>query len=86
VDVHVGDGWQGYPAGAPYDAILVTAAAPEIPAALVAQLRIGGRLVMPLGPVHGAQHLIRAVKQEDGTLATRRCLDVRFVPLVSPRH
>jgi protein-L-isoaspartate(D-aspartate) O-methyltransferase len=81
VHVHLGDGWLGHAAGAPYDAILVTAAAPAIPAALLAQLRVGGRLVMPLGPLAGGQRLIRAVKGADGTVASRACLDVRFVPM-----
>ncbi len=81
VRVHLGDGRLGHAAAAPYDAILVTAAAPAIPTALLAQLRGGGRLVMPLGAPAGAQRLIRAVKGADGMLASRACLDVRFVPL-----
>ncbi len=81
VRVHEGDGRLGHAAAAPYDAILVTAAAPAIPPALVAQLREGGRIVMPLGEAHGPQVLVRAVRGPGGALAARDCLDVRFVAL-----
>ena len=84
VDVVLGDGRAGHPARAPYDAILVTAASAEIPTALIEQLRVGGRLVIPSGGPHQSQHLVRAVKREDGELDARNCLDVRFVPLVHP--
>lgn len=80
-EIETGDGRQGDPAHAPYDAILVTAAAPAIPPALTAQLRMGGRLVMPVGPIHGGQKLMRVVRGADGALAVDACLDVRFVPL-----
>ena len=81
VEVMAGDGRPGDAAHAPYDAILVTAAAPEIPPALVAQLRVGGRLVMPVGAVHGTQTLMRGVRMAEGGLALRACLGVRFVRL-----
>lgn len=81
VEVVAGDGRAGDPAHGPYDAILVTAAAQEIPPALVAQLRPGGRLVMPVGEIHGPQILMRGVRGADGALALAACLDVRFVPL-----
>jgi len=82
VAVHVGDGRAGYAAAGPYDAILVTAASDDIPPALVDQLRVGGRLVIPVGAPQRGQQLIRAVKHADGSLSRRICLDVRFVPLV----
>jgi protein-L-isoaspartate(D-aspartate) O-methyltransferase len=82
VAVHVGDGRAGHVAAGPYDAILVTAATDAIPPALVDQLRVGGRLVVPLGPPGTSQELVRAVKRADGSLSRRNCLDVRFVPLV----
>lgn len=85
VEVAVGDGRRGDPAHAPYDAILVTAAAPEIPPALAAQLRAGGRIVMPVGAVHATQRLMRGVREADGGLALRVCLDVRFVRLAETR-
>lgn len=82
VEIMLGDGRAGHPARAPYDAILVTAASAEIPTALVEQLRVGGRLVIPIGGQYQSQHLVRAVKRGDGELDARNCLDVRFVPLV----
>jgi protein-L-isoaspartate(D-aspartate) O-methyltransferase len=81
VAVTTGDGRLGDAAHGPYDAILATAAAPRIPSALIAQLRPGGRLVMPLGPAGGAQTLMRGVRDAGGGLDLHACLDVRFVPL-----
>jgi protein-L-isoaspartate(D-aspartate) O-methyltransferase len=79
VRVEQGDGSLGWPAGAPYDAILVAAAAPEIPPPLVAQLAEGGRLVIPVGSVED-QNLIRVVKS--GNSVTQQVLFAcRFVPL-----
>jgi len=79
VTVRAGDGFYGWEEKAPFDAILVTAAAPRIPERLVAQLKVGGRLVMPLGD--GAyQTLIRGRKTESG-LAVERFDDVLFVPM-----
>lgn len=82
VEVHIGDGYAGWPAHAPYDGIIVTAAAPFIPPALVEQLRPGGRLVIPVGERYGHQALKLAEKQADGTLQERTILGVAFVPLV----
>ena len=82
VRVHEADGRLGHPQAAPYDAILVTAAAPAIPRALVAQLREGGRIVMPVGEAHGPQALLRATRGPGDRIAIRDCLDVRFVPLL----
>jgi protein-L-isoaspartate(D-aspartate) O-methyltransferase len=84
VRLRVGDGWQGWPEEAPFDAILVTAAAPEIPQALVAQLKPGGRMVIPLGPEGGAQVLALVRKAADGTVTREDVLPVAFVPLVKP--
>jgi protein-L-isoaspartate(D-aspartate) O-methyltransferase len=78
-----GDGYQGWPEAAPFDAILVTAAAPRVPTALTAQLKEGGRLVIPLGPPGGAQTLMRYRKVQ-GKLVEEASLPVRFVPLVRP--
>ncbi len=81
VEVHHGDGTRGWPAAAPYDAILVSAAAAQIPPALGDQLAIGGRLVIPVGG--GAdQELLRLVKTESGRLEERRLGGVRFVPVM----
>lgn len=81
VTVVVGDGSRGWPDRAPYDAIVVTAAAPDLPAALVDQLADGGRLVAPVGAKHGAQDLVRA--RRSGEEITRTDLGpVAFVPLI----
>jgi len=80
VHVHNGDGSTGFPDAAPYDAILVTAAAPEIPPVLAGQLREGGRLVIPVGSREN-QELVQA-RKENGTLKTRVLFDCRFVPLL----
>jgi protein-L-isoaspartate(D-aspartate) O-methyltransferase len=83
VQVRSGDGYQGWPEAAPFDAILVTAAAPRVPPALTAQLKEGGRLVIPLGPSGGAQTLMR-YRLVQGKLVEEASLPVRFVPLVRP--
>lgn len=76
-----GDGSLGYPDQSPYDRILVTAAAPEIPQPLVEQLKIGGVSVIPVGSIHLFQSLIRIRKGANGTLARENLGGVAFVPL-----
>jgi protein-L-isoaspartate(D-aspartate) O-methyltransferase len=85
VEVRVGDGYQGWPEKAPFDAIVVTAAAPSIPQALVDQLKPGGRMVIPVGERWEIQQLLLLVRNADGTLERRKVLPVRFVPLVPGR-
>jgi len=80
VSVLAGNGRQGWPAHAPYDDIVVTAAGPEIPPALVEQLKEGGVLVMPRGDPDGAQVLIVGTKRE-GRLEIEDLMPVAFVPL-----
>ncbi|MGO9083958.1 MAG: protein-L-isoaspartate(D-aspartate) O-methyltransferase [Candidatus Sulfotelmatobacter sp.] len=81
VKVVVGDGSQGYPALAPYDAIVVSAAAPEVPRALLAQLAEGGRMIIPVGSCDAQQlQLIHQHKGQPQTTLRELC---RFVPLVS---
>ena len=82
VELHVADGHAGWPPGAPYDAIIATAAAAALPPAWVEQLAPGGRLVAPVGQPDGEQwlHLLR--KAADGSLVQTRALAVRFVPLL----
>jgi protein-L-isoaspartate(D-aspartate) O-methyltransferase len=82
IQTHLGDGTAGWPDQAPFDRIIVTAAAAEIPEELVEQLELGGVMVLPVGPSGGAQHLVRAVRGTD-RLDTKRLGDVRFVPLVA---
>ncbi len=84
VTVKTGDGYQGWPEHAPFDAILVTAAAPEVPPALKEQLKDGGRLVIPVGPMLGPQYLLRLTKQGP-TFKEEVITPVAFVPLVKPR-
>jgi protein-L-isoaspartate(D-aspartate) O-methyltransferase len=77
VDVRVGDGSAGWPAHAPYDKVIVTAAPAAIPPALVAQLKPGGRMVLPAGPPED-QQLIVLDKALDGSTSTRAIFAVRF--------
>jgi protein-L-isoaspartate(D-aspartate) O-methyltransferase len=80
VVVHVSNGTLGWPADAPYDAIIVTAGAPEVPEALVAQLANGGRLVIPVGD-RASQELV-LVTRDGAATQTQRLGPVRFVPLI----
>ena len=81
VTVHLGDGSLGWPEAAPYDRIMVTAAAPSVPSPLVEQLAPGGRLIVPVGERWG-QILKILDKQDDGTLQLRESTPCVFVPLV----
>jgi protein-L-isoaspartate(D-aspartate) O-methyltransferase len=81
IALRVGDGAQGWPERAPFDAIIVTAAAPAVPPALLEQLAPGGRLVAPIGPAWSDQVLRVLEKRADGGITDRKVLDVMFVPL-----
>jgi protein-L-isoaspartate(D-aspartate) O-methyltransferase len=85
VHVRRGDGFNGWPEAAPFDAIIVTAAAGFVPPPLIDQLKPGGRLVIPVGSVYGAQNLVLVEKAADGSVTTRTLLPVVFVPLVRGR-
>jgi protein-L-isoaspartate(D-aspartate) O-methyltransferase len=80
VEVRVGDGYKGWPEEAPFDIILVTAAAGEIPEPLLEQLAEGGKLVMPVGQVGGIQALTTVTKT-GGEVFRTHVTDVRFVPM-----
>ena len=82
IEIKIGDGYQGWPEQAPFDAIVVTAAAPQVPPALVAQLKPGGRMVIPVGGNSEIQYLKLLTKRADGGVDEKRVLPVRFVPLV----
>ena len=82
VEVRIGDGYAGWPERGPFDGIVVTAAAPQVPAALIVQLKPGGRLVIPVGGAGDVQYLNVLVKRADGGYDEKRVLPVRFVPLV----
>jgi protein-L-isoaspartate(D-aspartate) O-methyltransferase len=81
VDVRVGDGLAGVPEGAPFDRIMVTAAAETIPDALLGELADGGVMVLPLGPHAGPQQLVKLTKGEQG-IKQEDLIGVRFVPLL----
>jgi len=78
-----GDGHYGWPEAAPFDAVIVTAAAGYIPPELVRQLRPGGKMVIPVGSVYGIQNLILVTKDDAGDVSTRNLIPVRFVPMLS---
>jgi protein-L-isoaspartate(D-aspartate) O-methyltransferase len=80
VEVRTGDGYKGWEENAPFDAIMVTAGADEIPPPLLRQLKPGGRMVIPVGPTDGIQYLTLIEKQADGSLHSRKVIPVRFVP------
>ncbi len=82
IEVKIGDGYQGWRENAPFDGIVVTAAAPRVPAALVEQLKPGGRMVIPVGGDFEIQYLKVIEKRGDGSIGEKRVLPVRFVPLV----
>ena len=82
VEVKAGDGYAGWPEKAPFDAIIVTAAAAEIPPPLVTQLKPGGRMVIPVGAPGGEQQLTLVEKTVSGETRPRVVLPVAFVPLV----
>jgi protein-L-isoaspartate(D-aspartate) O-methyltransferase len=82
IELRIGDGYAGWPDKAPFDAIVVTAAAPQVPGALVAQLKTGGRMVIPVGGSDDIQYLKLLTKRADGGYDEKRVLPVRFVPLV----
>ena len=81
VVVRAGDGYAGWPEHAPFDAIVVTAAPERIPGPLLKQLAPGGRLVIPVGPIHAVQELRVVEKRADGSVQERSVTPVRFVPL-----
>jgi protein-L-isoaspartate(D-aspartate) O-methyltransferase len=81
VQVRIGDGYQGWLEHAPFDGIVVTAAAPFIPEPLVAQLKPGGKMAIPIDAAHGGQDMLLLEKRLDGSIDKRVVLRVRFVPM-----
>ena len=82
INIRVGDGYQGWPEKAPFDGIVVTAAAPRVPQALLDQLKPGGRMAIPLGGEGEVQWLELVTRRAGGGYDEKRILPVRFVPLV----
>ena len=85
VTTRAGDGYAGWPEVAPFDIILVTAAPDHVPAPLLQQLKPGGRMVVPVGPVADVQELQLIEKDNEGRIRTTRVAPVRFVPLLRGR-
>ncbi|KRT55823.1 protein-L-isoaspartate(D-aspartate) O-methyltransferase [endosymbiont of Ridgeia piscesae] len=83
IHYRVGDGRNGWPEEAPFDIILVTAAAVEVPPTLIEQLRPGGRMVLPVGERYAAQELVLLEKDDQGAVSQSSLLPVAFVPLTS---
>ena len=81
VELRIGDGYYGWPEQAPFDAIIVTAAASHIPPPLVSQLEIGGKMIVPVGSRFSTQELILITRISQDEIVTRQVLPVRFVPL-----
>ena len=82
VRVVEGDGTLGWPEDAPFDAIVAAASGSHVPKSWIAQLKAGGRIVMPVGPPHEVQTLLKVTKREDGSLTHEDLGGVRFVPLI----
>ena len=86
IEVRPGDGYNGLPQHAPFDGIIVTAAASHIPFPLIEQLKPGGRLVIPVGLPHSLQYLMMIEKDQNGEITSREILAVSFVPLTGAGH
>ena len=86
VSVRLGDGYDGWPECGPFDAIVVTAALGEVPPPLIEQLKVGGRLVMPVGPGYATQQLTVVEKTAPGKTTTRAVTLVRFVPFTRSQN
>jgi protein-L-isoaspartate(D-aspartate) O-methyltransferase len=83
VEAHIADGREGWPEGAPFDAIIVTAAAEAVPPKLIDQLKTGGRMVLPLGDAYKGQELVLINKDPQGAISQHSVLPVVFVPLTA---
>lgn len=81
VNIKAGNGYDGWPEAAPFDAIIVTAAPEKMPPVLVEQLKDGGTMVIPVGPVNNLQYL-KIAKKRDGKVTTDTLMPVRFVPMI----
>lgn len=82
IKTFLGDGNKGLPTYGPFDRVIITAAAPEIPQSLVDQLKVGGMMVIPLSENEECQTMLRLTKQEDGSMKRETYGDFRFVPML----
>lgn len=85
IHVRIGDGYQGWPDHAPFDAILVTAGIDHVPQPLIDQLKPGGRIVIPVGPEGRTQELLVIEKNADGSVQETKTIPVKFVPFLGPK-
>ncbi|MFN3349513.1 protein-L-isoaspartate(D-aspartate) O-methyltransferase [Pseudorhodoplanes sp.] len=85
IEVRIGDGYRGFPECGPFDAIVITAAIGHVPPPLIDQLKVGGRIVLPLGPVTGGQQLTVIEKIAPDKTVSRSVIAVRFVPFTGPQ-
>ena len=85
IELKIGDGYYGWEEEAPFDAIMVTAAASHVPPPLIKQLKPGGRMLIPVGSRFMVQELLLVQKSESGEVSTRQLLPVAFVPLTGKR-
>jgi protein-L-isoaspartate(D-aspartate) O-methyltransferase len=81
IESRLGDGYYGWAEKGPFDAIIVTCAAGQVPPPLVKQLKAGGRMIVPVGQAWATQHLMLVEKRKDGGVRSRSLMAVRFVPL-----
>jgi protein-L-isoaspartate(D-aspartate) O-methyltransferase len=86
ISLRTGDGCFGWPEHAPFDGIIVTAAAPYIPRPLIEQLKAGARMVIPVGLPHSRQELIVVEKKKNGEIETQTVIGVSFVALTGKRY
>ncbi|WP_425237031.1 protein-L-isoaspartate(D-aspartate) O-methyltransferase [Ulvibacterium sp.] len=85
VEVRIGDGYYGWPEKAPFDGIMVTAGAEQIPPKLTEQLREGGKMIIPVGPHQGIRHLVLLTKRK-GKVKRKNLMAVRFVPFTRKKE
>ena len=86
IETRTGNGYEGWPEHAPYDGIIVTAAAPHVPEPLIEQLKRGGRMAIPVGRPYSHQELLLVEKNAQGEVTSKSVLGVAFVPLVDAKH
>ena len=82
IKLKIGDGYKGWPEYQPFDAIIVTCAPENVPAALIEQLALGGKIVIPVGRTYSVQQLVLLTKSKDGSVIKKSLMPVRFVPML----
>lgn len=82
IKLKIGDGYKGWPEYQPFDAIIVTCAPEAVPGALIEQLAVGGKIIIPVGRTYSVQQLVLLTKSEDGSVIKKSLMPVRFVPML----